>query len=93
MFRALARFSVRFRWPILVIWLAAVPLIVKTLPSLSSVTQSNQSKFLPASSPSLMAAQLATPFQGKNLTATSVIVAARPGGRLTAADNAAITAV
>ncbi|MGO8683032.1 MAG: MMPL family transporter [Thermoleophilia bacterium] len=94
MFTALARFSVRYRWPIIVAWLVAVPLAVKFLPSLSSVAQSNNAKFLPSNSPSMEALKLAAPFQGQNLTATSVIVIARSGGApLTPADNTAMTAV
>ena len=91
MFEAIARFSVRYRWPIIVVWLLAVPLIVKTLPTLSSVMQSQNSKFLPADAPSIKALKLAAPFQGKKLVATSSLVAARADGRLTARDNAAIT--
>src|SRR6202041_2528783 len=45
--------------------------------------------FLPASAPSELAAQLASPLQGASLTEVTV-VAARPGGALTGADQAAI---
>ena len=54
-----------------------------------SVTQSDNTSFLPASAPSEQAAQLASPLQGASLTAVTV-VAARPGGTLTGADQAAI---
>ena len=57
------------------------------LPSLSSVTQSDNTSFLPASAPSEQAAQLASPLQGAALTAVTV-VAARSGGTLTGADQA-----
>ena len=59
------------------------------LPSLSSVTQSDNTSFLPASAPSEQAAQLASPLQGASLTAVTV-VAARPGGPLTGADQASV---
>src|SRR5258708_30016343 len=57
------------------------------LPSLSSVTQSDNPSFLPASAPSQQAAQLASPLQEASLTAVTV-VAARSGGTLTGADEA-----
>ena len=59
MFHALARFSVRFRWVIVVIWVLAIPVVLRTLPALSSVVQSDNTQFLPADSPSQQAAQLA----------------------------------
>ena len=58
MFNALARFSVKYRWFIIIIWIVAVPLVVKNLPSLTSVSQSNNVQFLPASSPSTKAQTL-----------------------------------
>ncbi len=93
MFEAIARFSVKFRWLIIILWLLAVPLTAKTLPSLTSVTKSNNSAFLPASSPSQKASSLTTPFQGKNTSTTSIIVASSSSGPLTSADLAAITQV
>jgi putative drug exporter of the RND superfamily len=68
-----------------------VPLAVKTLPSLTSVTKSDNSAFLPSSSPSQHASTLTTPFEGKNTSTTSTIVASNASGPLTPADNAAIT--
>ena len=49
------------------------------LPSLNSVTQNNNTKFLPASAPSEHAAQLAAPFGTASLQPIPVI-AARPSG-------------
>ena len=57
----------------------------KFLPSLSSVTQGNNSAFLPANAPSEQAAQLAAPFGSTNLIPVPVIAAASQG-TLTAAD-------
>ena len=51
MFAAVARFDVRFRWLIVAVWIAGVRL----LPSLSSVTQSNNAQFLSSSSQSIVA--------------------------------------
>jgi putative drug exporter of the RND superfamily len=88
-FAATGRLAVRFRWAILLAWLAGTVAAMVLLPSLSSVTQSDNTSFLPASAPSEQAAQLASPLQGASLTAVTV-VAARPGGPLTGADQAAI---
>jgi putative drug exporter of the RND superfamily len=90
MFAGIARFDVRFRWVIVAVWVVGAVAGARLLPGLSSVTQSNNASFLPASSPSVRAAGLAQPFQGKNPSGTAVIVAYRPSGPLTAADNAAI---
>jgi putative drug exporter of the RND superfamily len=90
MFGAIARVSIRFRWLVVALWIAIPVLAGHALPSLSSVTQTSNSQFLSASDPSQQAAVLAVPFQGRNASSTAVIVASRPGGRLTAADGAAI---
>ena len=90
MFAAIARFDVRFRWLIVAVWVLGVIAAVRTLPSLSSVTQSSNVQFLSPSSPSVQAALLAAPFQSGNPSATAIIVASRESGPLTAADNAAI---
>lgn len=92
-FEALAGFAIRFRWLIVTVWIVSVVAGVRLLPSLSSVTQSNNAQFLSSSSPSVQAARLATPFQGRNPSGTAIIVADRASGPLTAADNAAITRV
>jgi putative drug exporter of the RND superfamily len=90
MFEAIARFDVRFRWLIVVIWIVGVVAGVKLLPSLPSVSQSNNTQFLSSASPSVVASHLAEPFQGKNPAASAIIVASRASGPLTAADMAAI---
>ena len=88
-FAAIGRFAVRFRWAIIVAWLAGSAAAMVGLPSLSSVTQSDNTSFLPASAPSEMATALASPLQGASLTAVTVVVA-RPGGPLTGADSGAV---
>lgn len=90
MFAAIARFDVRFRWLIVVVWIAGVIIAVHVLPSLSSVTQSNNTQFLSSSSPSVQAGRLATPFQATNPSRTALIVASQASGPLTTADTAAI---
>jgi RND superfamily putative drug exporter len=86
MFETIARFSVRFRWLIIIAWIIAVPVLTSTLPNINNVTKNNNSDFLPKNSPSVQAVNLEGNFQSKNTAATSVIVASRPGG-LTAADT------
>src|SRR5712691_4514499 len=86
-FAAAGRLSVRFRWVIVLIWVTAAAAAMVLLPSLSSVTQSDNTSFLPASAPSQQAAQLASPLQRATLTAVTV-VAARADGTLTGADQA-----
>ncbi len=93
-FSRAGRLAVRFRWVIVLAWVAGTVAAMALLPSLSDVTQSDNTSFLPASAPSEQAAQLASPLQGASLTAVTV-VAARSGGApssraLTGADQAAI---
>jgi RND superfamily putative drug exporter len=86
-FAAAGRLSVRFRWVIVLTWVAGAVAAMALLPSLSSVTQSDNTSFLPASAPSEQAAQLASPLQGARLT-TVTVVAAAAHGTLTGADQA-----
>jgi len=91
-FRGIGAFSVRFRWLMLIVWVAGAFAAATMLPSLNSVTQNNNSKFLPASAPSEHAVQLAAPFGIAGLVPIPV-VAARAGAPLTPADAAALTAL
>jgi RND superfamily putative drug exporter len=84
-FAATGRFAVRFRWAIVVAWVAAAILANLFFPSLTSVARQNNTSSLPAGSPSLQAARLAAPFRGPNETPVPVVIV-RDGGRLTAAD-------
>jgi RND superfamily putative drug exporter len=88
-FAVAGQLAVRFRWAIVLAWIAGTAAAMVLLPSLSNVTQSDNTSFLPASASSERAAQLASPLQGASLTAVTV-VAARTGGTLTGADQAAI---
>ncbi len=65
----------------------------RLLPSLASLSQSNNAQFLPSNAPSQHAAGLATPFQTTNPGATAVTVASRSDGPLSATDDAAIEQV
>ncbi len=86
-FAAAGRLSVRFRWAIVLAWVAGATAAMALLPSLSGVTQSDNTSFLPASAPSEQAARLASPLQGATLTAVTV-VAAQPGRTLSGPDQA-----
>src|SRR5690349_10036785 len=89
-FAAAGRLSVRFRWAIVLAWVAGAAAAMALLPSLSSVTQSDSTSFLPASAPSERAARLASPLQGATLTSVTVVAArvgGPVGGPLSAADG------
>ena len=89
LFGRLGRFSVRFRWLVLIGWVAATVLASHFFPSLASVIKANNTDFLPASTPSQQAAQLASPFEQANLTPVPVVVV-KNGGTMNAGDAAAI---
>lgn len=89
MFAALGRFTVRFRWFIIVGWAVAAVVLCATLPSLTSVERTSNSDFLPASAPSVQAAALTTRISPPNLKQTT-FVAAVSAGALTPADHAAV---
>ena len=90
-FAALGRFSVRRRWAILAAWIVVTGFSVRTFPSLSSVAKDTTSGFLPASTPSIHAEQLAQPFQNSNHATMTLVVARTDGTALTPGDVAAIT--
>jgi putative drug exporter of the RND superfamily len=85
-FGGIGAFAVKFRWVVIAAWLIAAFAVPKFLPSLASVTQGNNSAFLPASAPSEHAAQLAAPFGTTNLIPVPV-VAAVSDGTLSTADQ------
>jgi putative drug exporter of the RND superfamily len=84
-YSALGRFAVRFRWFILVFWIATTVLTGVFFPSLASVTKANNTSFLPANSPSNVANRLASPLQNSELTPVPVVVGHQSG--LTASDQ------
>jgi putative drug exporter of the RND superfamily len=88
-FGGIGRFAVRFRWLVLLAWVGAAIAAVTWLPALSSVTQGNNIKFLPASAPSEQAAVLAEPFGTAGLQPVPVL-AARTAAPLTAVDLTAL---
>lgn len=92
-FAALGRVVVRFRYLIVVAWVAITISSVIVFPSLDMVShRTATSAFLPASAPSIQAAQLATPLHPAQ-EASATIVAVRNTGPLTSADQVAIDRV
>ncbi|GAC1464471.1 MAG: hypothetical protein PVSMB7_07520 [Chloroflexota bacterium] len=65
---------------------------VHFLPSLASVSNNNNSSFLPKNTPSLEAAKLAAPF-GRGTLPQALLIGTRQNGPLTAADQAAFDRV
>jgi putative drug exporter of the RND superfamily len=88
-FGGIGAWAVRLRWLVLLIWVAGAVAAATQLPALSSVTQSNNAKFLPASAPSQHAIDLSAPFGNASLLPIP-IVAATTSGPLTPADTAAL---
>ena len=86
---AIGRFGVRFRWLILLVWILGAIAAATQLPSLGSVTQGNNQKFLPANAPSSKAADLAAPF-GTAGQFSIPVVAGTASGSLTSADTSAL---
>ncbi len=90
LFSGLGRFVVRYRFLVVLFWLVALVLTARTLPSVGSEVNNDNSQFLPSSAPSSRAATLATPLLGNPSDNSQVfVIAARPAG-LGLADEAAL---
>ena len=92
-FAAIGGFAVRFRWLVVLGWLAVTVGAMLALPGLGSEVNSDPSLFLPAAAPSVQAAALAAPLQGSVTKSKVTIVAARSSRPLTPADLAAASRV
>ena len=92
-FGAIAKFSVRFRWLVVIAWIAAVPIVSANFPKINDVTKNNTSDFLPKNSPTDTASKLENAFQQKDTATSSDIVISRSDGKLTKADNTALSQV
>src|SRR5581483_2165384 len=90
MFEKIARFSVRYRWFIIVFWILMVPVVSANFPSITKVEKNQTSDFLPKNSPTAQAARLETAFQQRKTATNAVLVVSRSGG-LTTADQTAVT--
>ncbi len=92
LFSGLGRAVVRFRFLVVAAWIALIVVSAIALPSLGSEVNSNNSQFLPSSSPSVRAADLAAPILGSPTSTSQIyVVAARSGSTLTPADEVALT--
>ncbi len=89
MFETIAKFSVKYRWPIIILWIMAVPILSSTLPKLNDVSKNDNSLFLPKNSQTQKAADLEASFQSKNTTSRSVLIVSRDNSQLTTADTTA----
>lgn len=87
-FGAIGKFSVKFRWLVVLVWIVGTVLAVQHLPSLSSVTQSDNTTFLPANAPSEKAINLANVL-GKTGNAPTIplIITTNNGKSFTAAEQ------
>lgn len=91
-FAKVGRFSVHYRWLVIILWVVGSFAIVKFLPSISSVVKTNNQAFLPANSPSIAASKLAQPLQNSNDSIT-ILVGANPSNRLSASDLKAFSQI
>ena len=80
-FAGLGRFSVRFRWLVIGVWVAIAIVASITLPSMGSEINNDNSQFLPSNAPSQQAADLATPLLGNVSSQSQVIIVASATGR------------
>lgn len=93
-FAAIGRFSVKFRWLMVLVWIVGTVAAVHYLPSLSDVTQSDNTSFLPASAPSEKAINIASAF-GKTANAApiQIVVATKDGSNLSPTDITYVTSL
>ena len=89
---AVLRFDVRFRWWVVIFWLAVTVTSVVTLPSLGSVIRNDTVTFLPSDASSVRAARLAAPFLAPS-GPTGIVVVSRRDGPLTPGDERGIEIV
>ena len=93
-FSRLGSFVTRRPWWVICAWVVAAVVIVAVAPSLSSVSSSDQTSFLPNSYESMQAQQLADRTFPQNADATGIFVVQRAdGGKLTAADLSRVGAL
>ncbi|MHB1864893.1 MAG: MMPL family transporter [Candidatus Saccharimonadales bacterium] len=90
-FGAIGRFSVRFRWLIVIVWVVGAFSAAKYLPTLSSAVQSNNSNFLPSSAPIENALKISQQFgNSTNVNPVPVVVASTSNSVLTPADQTVV---
>src|SRR5262249_56036298 len=85
----LAGVVIRFRYLVIAGWLIAATLCVLLLPSLADSVNTDNTTFLPASTPTQHALALAAPFQPAGTTAGTLIVVGK--AKLTSSDKSAVS--
>jgi RND superfamily putative drug exporter len=88
----LARMVIRFRYLVIALWIVAAIATIGLFSSLSSVINSDNSSFLPSTTPSQKAAALAAPFLPPTDSSATMVVTTSSAG-LTSADGSAITSL
>src|SRR5436305_4698981 len=91
-FRAFGLAVVRFRYAIVAAWIVFGAVCFLFFPSISSVAKDQNSGFLTKNSPSVKAQRLVSRFQNIDYGQIT-LVAARASGRLTPADQRAVSAL
>jgi putative drug exporter of the RND superfamily len=87
----LARVVIRFRYLVIAGWLIAAALCVVLLPSLADSVNTDNSTFLPASTPTSHALVLAAPFQPAGTTTGTLVVVGK--AKLSSSDQSDITSL
>ena len=87
----LARVVIRFRYVVIAGWLIAAALCVLLLPSLADSVNTDNSTFLPASTPTSHALVLAAPFQPAGTTTGTLVVVGK--AKLSSSDQSDITSL
>ena len=91
MFARLGRLVAAHPWKVIAVWVVAFAVIVPFSPSLADVTNEDQTSFLPSSTESIMAQDLAERHFPTSSGATARFVLQRDDGQaLSAADQSAI---
>jgi putative drug exporter of the RND superfamily len=89
-FASVCRFCVRHRWLVVCSWILLAVAATFLLPSIGSVTNNDNTAFLPTSAASIRAQTLAGPLLGGTPSANGILVASSYSGPLTATDESAI---
>ena len=92
LFTKVGRYSVQFRWLVVIVWIIGSFAALRFLPSISSVVKNNNQAFLPTNSPSIKAADLAKPLQNYNYSLI-IMVGANASGTLTKTDLSTFAAI
>lgn len=87
MIQRYARWIIKLRWFIMVAWVAAVAVVLLWLPKLSTVVSHQSTTYLPNSSTSVIASNLANQVDKKHQSQGTLIVAIQKAGGLTSADE------